>query len=45
MAPNKSEKIDVENVDLKGRLKRVDADLYKAMKRAFLKIFPNTSPA
>ena len=41
---NKTEKIEVENVNHPGHVTRVDADMYEAMKRAFLKILPNTSP-
>jgi hypothetical protein len=38
------EKIEVENVNHPGRAKSVDASMYLAMKRAFLKILPKTSP-
>ena len=38
------EKIDLENVNHPGQIKRVDANMYEAMKRAFLKILPKTSP-
>ena len=34
----------MENVNHPGQVKRVDADMYEAMKRAFLKILPKTSP-
>jgi len=44
VAMNKSEKIDVENVNHPGHVTRVDAHKYEAMKRAFLKILPKTSP-
>jgi hypothetical protein len=44
VATNKTEKIDVENVNHPGHVRRVDADMYEAMKRAFLKILPKTSP-
>ena len=40
----KSQKIEIENVLSPGRTFRVDADKYDAMKRAFLKILPSTSP-
>jgi hypothetical protein len=40
----KIEKIEVENVNHPGRAKCVDANTYQAMKRAFLKILPKTSP-
>jgi hypothetical protein len=36
--------IDVENVNHPGHVTRVDADMYQAMKLAFLKIIPKTSP-
>ena len=41
---NKAEKIEVENVNHPGHVTRVDAQMYDAMKRAFLKILPKTSP-
>jgi hypothetical protein len=41
---NKTEKIEVENVNHPGHVRRVDADMYQAMKRSFLKILPKTSP-
>jgi len=41
---NKTEKIEVENVNHPGHVTRVDAHMYEAMKRAFLKILPKTSP-
>ncbi|RZN30172.1 hypothetical protein [Bradyrhizobium sp. Leo121] len=44
MAKNKTEKIDMENVNHRGHVKSVDADMYEATKRAFLKILPKTSP-
>jgi uncharacterized protein DUF6958 len=39
-----SEKIDLENVNHPGQVKRVDPSMYVAMKRAFLKILPKTTP-
>src|SRR5260370_6544860 len=39
-----SEKFDLENVNHPGQVKRVDASMYEAMKRAFLKVLPKTSP-
>jgi len=39
-----SEKIKLENVNHPGQVKRVDVNMYEAMKRAFLKILPKTSP-
>ena len=44
MAANKTEEIEIENVNHPGNVKRVDADMYEAMKRAFLKVLPKTSP-
>jgi hypothetical protein len=44
VATSKTEKIGVENVNHPGRVRRVDADMYEAMKRAFLTILPKTSP-
>ena len=39
-----SEKIELENVNHPGHVTRVPLDRYEAMKRAFLKILPKTSP-
>jgi hypothetical protein len=44
MPKNKSEKIDMENVNHPGKFTSVDADMYEAMRRAFLKVLPKTSP-
>ena len=44
MAANKAEKIEIENVNHPGNVTRVDVDMYEAMKRAFLKVLPKTSP-
>ena len=44
MATTKTKKIDVENVNHPGVVSQVDADMYDAMKRAYLKILPKTSP-
>ncbi len=44
MTRNKTEKIEIENVNIPGQVTRVDADRYEAMKRAFLMILPKTSP-
>lgn len=44
MAMNETATIEVENVNHPGHVKRVDAQMYEAMKRAFLKILPKTSP-
>lgn len=37
-------KIDLDNVNHPGQLKRVDADMYDAMKRALLKVLPKSTP-
>lgn len=44
MAPNKTEKVEIENVNHPGQINRVDAVMYEAMKRALLRVLPNTSP-
>ena len=44
MATNKTEKIEVENVIRPGKVRRVDADMYRAMRQAFLKILPKRPP-
>ena len=41
---NKSEKIEVENINHPGQVTPVDADMYKEIKQAFLKVLPNVSP-
>lgn len=41
---NADEKIDVENINTPGRVSRVNAAKYMAMKDAFLSILPNVSP-
>jgi hypothetical protein len=40
----KNKMVEVENVNHPGHTKRVDAEMYEAMKRAFLKVLPKTSP-
>ena len=42
MATNR--KIAVENVIRPGKARLLDADMYEAMKQAFLKVLPATSP-
>ena len=37
-------KVEIENVNHTGQVRRVDRNMYEAMKRAFLKILPKTSP-
>ena len=44
MVTNRSEKVDVENVNHPGHVTRVDAEMYEAMKRAFLKTIPTAAP-
>ena len=44
MTTNKSEKIEIENVNHPGHVSRVDPAMYEAMKRAILKVLPKTSP-
>jgi hypothetical protein len=44
VASKKTEKIEIENVNHPGHSTRGDAAMYEAMKRAFLKILPKTSP-
>jgi hypothetical protein len=39
-----SQKFELENVNHPGKVTLVDADKYAAMKHAFLKILPKTSP-
>ncbi|MGZ3527825.1 MAG: DUF6958 family protein [Vulcanimicrobiaceae bacterium] len=41
---NKTKTIELENVNHPGHVRRVDADMYEAMKRAFLKTLPKKSP-
>lgn len=44
MATNAAKTIEVENVNHPGQVKIIDADMYEAMKRAYLKILPKTLP-
>ena len=44
MATTNTERIGVENVNHPGSVKHVDADMYNAMRRAFLKILPKALP-
>jgi len=44
MATSKAKSIEIENVNHPGSVRRVDANMYRAMKRAFLKILPKSSP-
>jgi hypothetical protein len=44
MASKKAIMIEVENVNHPGSVKHLQADMYEAMKRAFLKVLPKTSP-
>ena len=43
-ATSKIETVEIENVNHPGRVKRGDAAMYEAMKRAFLKTLPRASP-
>jgi len=38
------QKIEIENVTSPGRVTRVDADKYEAMRQALVKVLPATSP-
>jgi hypothetical protein len=44
MTTQKTEKIEMENITSPGRIVRVDANKYEAMKQAYLKILPATAP-
>jgi hypothetical protein len=44
MPRNNTKMIEIENVNHPGHVKHVDAEMYEAMKRAFLKILGKTSP-
>jgi len=44
VSAKKTKTIEVENVNHPGHVKRVDAEMYEAMKRAFLKVLPKGSP-
>ena len=44
MAASKTERIAIENVIRPGKTYNVDAAKYGAMKRAYLKVLPRTSP-
>jgi hypothetical protein len=44
MAKMKSERIDLKNVNHPGHVTLVDAKMYRAMKQAFLRVLPETSP-
>ena len=44
LATHESKRIALENVNHPGDIREVDAEMYHAMKRAFLKILPKTSP-
>ena len=39
-----STKIEIENVNIPGRVYRVDAEKYQATREALLKLLPNQSP-
>jgi hypothetical protein len=44
MATHKAERVGVANVNHPGRLRYVDAAMYEAVKGAYLKVLPKTSP-
>jgi hypothetical protein len=44
MTTKQTEKIAVENVNHPGQRRRVDAAMYEAMKRAYLKVLPKSLP-
>ena len=44
VATHETERIKVESPIHPGRIKWVDADMYAAMKRAFLRVLPTTEP-
>ena len=44
VATKKTKKIEIGNVNHPGLITRVDADMYEAMKLAFLKVLPKKSP-
>ena len=44
MATLKSNKVEIENVIQPGKVYRVDAAKYAAMKRAYLKVVPKRAP-
>jgi hypothetical protein len=44
MATSKTEKIKIQNINHPGHITLVDADMYAAMKQAFLKVLPKSSP-
>jgi len=44
VALSERQRVEVDNVNHPGRVRTVDAEMYKAMKLAFLKILPRTSP-
>lgn len=44
MSANKRRKLDVENVLHPGKIYRVDAEKYEAMRKAYLQILPTEAP-
>jgi hypothetical protein len=44
VATSTSKRIEVENVLRPGKVRSVDADMYGAMKRAFLAVLPKAAP-
>lgn len=44
MPAKSSKKIEIENIISPGRVTKVDAEKYEAMKKAFLKVLPSNPP-
>lgn len=44
MAPNHAAQVEVENLNHPGQVRHVDAIMYSAVRRAYLKILPRASP-
>jgi hypothetical protein len=44
MPDKNAARIEVENVNHPGQRRRVDADMYQAMRRAYLGVVPKTAP-
>jgi hypothetical protein len=44
VAAKSTAKVEVENVNHPGQVRQVDAPMYEAVKRAYLKVLPKTSP-
>jgi hypothetical protein len=44
MPSRKPKTVQVENVNHPGQVKQLDAEMYEAMRQAFLKVLPKTGP-